>query len=48
MEDLSVDGRVIFKLILRNRFEDVDWIQLAQDRIQWLDLVNTSMNLRIP
>jgi hypothetical protein len=26
----------------------MDWIDLAQDRDQWRDLVNTAMNLRIP
>jgi hypothetical protein len=25
-----------------------NWIQLAQDRVQWLDFVNTVMNLRVP
>jgi hypothetical protein len=25
-----------------------NWIQLAQDRVQWLALVNTVMNLRVP
>jgi hypothetical protein len=25
-----------------------DWIELAQDRDQWMVLVNTVMNLRIP
>jgi hypothetical protein len=25
----------------------VDWIQLAQDRDRWRDLVNTVMNLRV-
>jgi hypothetical protein len=28
-------------------WEDVDWIQLAQDRDQWWALVNTVMNLRV-
>jgi hypothetical protein len=28
--------------------ERVDWLHLAQDRNQWLILVNTVMNLRVP
>jgi hypothetical protein len=27
---------------------DMDWTNLAQDRDQWWDLVNTVMNLRVP
>jgi len=30
------------------RWEGVDWIQLAQDRGQWRDLVNTAMKFRVP
>jgi hypothetical protein len=26
----------------------MDWIDLAQDRVQWRALVNTEMNLRVP
>jgi hypothetical protein len=29
-------------------WEDVNWINLAQDRDQWPALVNTIMNLLIP
>jgi hypothetical protein len=29
-------------------WEDMDWIHVAQDRNQWLALVNTVMNLRVP
>jgi hypothetical protein len=28
--------------------ECLDWIKLAQDRIQWRALVNMLMNLRVP
>jgi hypothetical protein len=28
--------------------DGADWIQLAQDRVQWRVFVNTSMNLRVP
>jgi hypothetical protein len=29
-------------------WDGMDWIELAQDRDQWRDLVNTVMNLRFP
>jgi hypothetical protein len=29
-------------------WDDMDWIDLAQDRDQWRALVNTAMNLRGP
>jgi hypothetical protein len=28
--------------------DGANWIQLAQDRVQWRDLVNTVLNLRVP
>jgi hypothetical protein len=28
--------------------DGVNWIRLAQDRVQWRVIVNTVMNLRIP
>jgi hypothetical protein len=28
--------------------DGVNWIQLAQDRVQWRACVNTVMNLRVP
>jgi hypothetical protein len=30
------------------RWEDVDWIDVAQDRYRWLALVSAVMNLRVP
>jgi hypothetical protein len=29
-------------------WDDMDWIDLTQDRDQWKALVNTAMNLRVP
>jgi len=29
-------------------WEDVNWIHLAEDRDQWLDLVNMVMNFDVP
>jgi hypothetical protein len=28
--------------------DGVNWIQLAQDRVQWWAFVNTVMNLQVP
>jgi hypothetical protein len=28
--------------------DGVNWIQLAQDRVQWWAFVNTVINLRVP
>jgi hypothetical protein len=38
-----------FKLDLREMgIDGMNWIHLAQDRVQWQAFVNTVMNLRIP
>jgi hypothetical protein len=29
-------------------WDGVEWIDMAQDRDQWRDLVNTIMNFRVP
>jgi hypothetical protein len=44
---LGEDWRIILKCILKG-LEGVDWIHLAQDRVQWKALVNTVMNLWVP
>jgi hypothetical protein len=41
-EHFGVDGRIILKCIFSEiRWYGVDWIQVAQDWIQWWPLVNT-------
>jgi hypothetical protein len=48
-EDLNVGGRIIIKMGLREMgYSDTDWIQVAQDRDQWLSLVNTVIKLQVP
>jgi hypothetical protein len=46
-EGKAVGGWTILKWII-DRWDGMDWIDLAQDRNQWRALVDTVMNLRIP
>jgi hypothetical protein len=41
MDNIKIDLREI-------EWNDMDWIDLAQDKDQWRVLVNTVMNLRVP
>jgi hypothetical protein len=41
MDNIKMDLREI-------GWDDMDWIDLAQDRDQWTALVNAVMNLRVP
>jgi len=43
LEDTGVDGR-----IFRKWDGGMDWIDLAQDRDRWREIVNAVMNLRVP
>jgi hypothetical protein len=45
-EDQDVGGWTILKWILE-RWDGMDWIDLAQNRDQWRALVNTVINLRV-
>jgi hypothetical protein len=46
-EDQDVGGWTILKWILE-RYDVMEWIDMAQDRNQWRALVNTVLNLRVP
>jgi hypothetical protein len=41
MDNIKMDLREI-------KWDDMDWIDMAQDRDQWRALVNTVLNLRVP
>jgi hypothetical protein len=45
----GVDGRIILRRIFRKwDVVSMDWIELAQDRGMWWELVNWVMNIRVP
>ena len=44
----GVDGRTILRWIFRKWVEDLDLIDLAQDRNRWPALVNAVMKHRVP
>jgi hypothetical protein len=46
MGDLGIN-EIILKWILKKYCEDVDWIHLAQVRVQWQS-VNMVLNLWVP
>jgi hypothetical protein len=46
LEDLSVDGNIIFKSIFKKWDWGMDWVDLAQDRDRWRDLVYAIMDFR--
>jgi hypothetical protein len=48
LEDPVIDGRIILEWIVKKWDGGVDWIDMAQDRDRWRDVVSSVMNLRFP
>jgi hypothetical protein len=51
LEDPGIDGRIILKWIFKKwdgGGGGMDWIDMAQDRDRWRDLVSAVMNLWVP
>jgi hypothetical protein len=46
LQDLFIGRRMVLKWTLKTYRETVDWVHLAQDRVQWLALVTTIVNLQ--
>jgi hypothetical protein len=46
-QDRGVGGRIESEWIFRRLAGGANWIQLAQDRDRWRNLVNAAMNLRV-
>jgi hypothetical protein len=47
LRDLDID-RDNIKIYLIKIYDDTDWIKLAQERIQWMILLNTKINNLFP
>jgi hypothetical protein len=48
-QDLGIGGRITLRWTLRDiGINGANWIQLAQERVQWWAFVNTMKNLQVP
>ena len=48
LKDTGVDGRIILNWIFKKWDGGMDWIDLAQDRDRWRNVVNMVMKLGGP
>ena len=49
LEDLVVDGRIIFQWIFKEQdWEGVDWIDVAQDKDSWWAVLNEEFKFQVP
>ena len=48
MEDPGIDGSINIKMGLEEVGWEGGWIDLAQDRDRWWELVSAVMNLQLP
>jgi hypothetical protein len=48
LEYLGLDGKILLKLIFKKWNEDVEWIDLVQDKGWRLALINTVGEIRVP
>jgi hypothetical protein len=47
-EDLSLDGRIKLQRVFKKSGKGVEWIDLAEVRGRWWDIVKAMMKLRLP
>jgi hypothetical protein len=44
LEDLDVDGRILWTVIIKTEREDLEWIDLALDKNKWFAFVKTVLS----
>jgi len=47
LEDLVIDVRIILKWALKIKWENMDWIDLAEERCKWWAPVKTVLNSHV-
>jgi len=47
LEGLGLGGSIILTQLKETGWESMDWIDLAQDKDKWLEVLNASMNLQV-
>jgi len=48
LDDLGIEGKIIFQIFLKMEVGGMDLINLIQDRVQWRVVVDKVINICLP